>query len=75
MVKNAQKKALIQTLVTKKIPFRLFNLKRIDESVLGSLFSYFILETIFVGKLLKINPYDQPAVEQVKKHTKKLLIK
>ena len=74
-VKNAQKKALIQTLVTKKIPFRLFNIKRIDESVLGSLFSYFILETILVGKLLKINPYDQPAVEQVKKHTKKLLIK
>ena len=74
-VKNAQKKALIQTLVTKKIPFRLFNIKRIDESVLGSLFSYFILETILVGKLLKINPYDQPAVEQVKKYTKKLLIK
>ena len=74
-VKNAQKNALIQTLVTKKIPFRLFNIKRIDESVLGSLFSYFILETILVGKLLKINPTTNPAVEQVKKHTKKLLIK
>ncbi len=74
-VKNAQKNALIQTLVKKKIPFRQFNIKRIDESVLGSLFSYFILETILVGKLSKINPFDQPAVEQVKKHTKKLLVK
>ena len=47
--------------------------KEINEEVLGELFSYFILETIIVGKLLNINPFDQKAVEQVKDYTKKLL--
>ena len=41
--------------------------------VLGSLFSYFILETILIGKLNDINPFDQPAVEQIKNLTKKFL--
>ena len=40
---------------------------------MGELFSYFILEIIFVGKLSKINPFDQPSVEQVKKSTIKIL--
>jgi len=37
------------------------------------LFSYFILETVIVGKLANINPFDQPAVEEVKVYTKKIL--
>ena len=41
--------------------------------VSGKLFSYFIIETVILGKLLNINPYDQPAVEQVKLSTKKIL--
>ena len=53
--------------------FKEFKIKKIDEVVLGELFSYFILETIIIGKLNKINPYDQPAVEEVKVITKKLL--
>ena len=44
-----------------------------NEQVLGKLFSFFIIETVIIGKLLKINPYDQPAVEQVKIYTKQLL--
>ena len=31
----------------------------------------FILETILLGKALKINPFDQPAVELIKNETKK----
>ena len=38
-------------------------------------FCYSILETINKGKLAKIDPFNQPAVEQVKVLTKKLLIK
>ena len=41
---------------------------------LGKLFSYFILETIILGKLVNLNPFDQPAVELIKKETKKILI-
>ena len=72
-VKKAQKNALIKSFKRKKIPFREIRLKTNNEEVLGKLFSYFILETIIVGKLLNINPFDQPAVEQVKDFTKKIL--
>ena len=29
-------------------------------------FTYFVLETIFIAKLIKVNPFGQNAVEQVK---------
>ncbi len=72
-VKDAQKNALIKTLTKNKISFREFKIKQTNEQVLGILFSYFILETILIGKLSNINPFDQPSVEQVKTQTKKLL--
>ena len=72
-IKIAQKNALVKTLKKNKIPFREFKIKTINEEVLGRLFSYFILETIIVGKLIKVDPFNQPAVEQVKIFTKKLL--
>ena len=72
-VKIAQKKALIATLIKKKIPFREFRLKKINEMVLGQFFSYFIIETVFIGKLSKINPFNQPAVELVKNFTRQYL--
>ncbi len=72
-IKNAQRYALIKVLKKKQIPFREFKIKKNNEEVLGKLFSLFITETIIIGKLLNINPFDQPAVEQVKVYTKKLL--
>ena len=70
----AQKNATENVFRQKKIPFRSFEIKQRDEKTLGELFTFFILETILLGKLLKINPYDQPAVELIKKDIKKLLI-
>ena len=72
-VKIAQKNALIKVFKKNKIPFREFKITQINEEVLGKLFSYFILETVIIGKLTKINPFSQPAVEQVKFYTNKLL--
>ena len=72
-LKKAQKNALISSLKKNKIPFREFKIKSFDEKNLGELFSFFIYETIFVGKLSNINPFNQPAVEVVKKFTKQLL--
>ena len=72
-IKVAQKKALKKALIKNNIPFREFKIKAVNEEVLGELFSYFILETIIIGKLIKINPFDQPAIEQVKTYTKQLL--
>ena len=73
-IKLSQKKALIQALKNKKISFREFEINKSNESTLGELFGYFMLETIFLGKVLGIDPYNQPAVEEVKILTKKNLI-
>ena len=70
----AQKKATENVFNKKKIPFRSFEISRRDEKALGELFCFFILETILLGKLLGVNPFDQPAVELIKKETKKILI-
>ncbi len=58
----------------KNIPFRSFEIKERNEKTLGELFSFFILETILLAECLNLDPYDQPAVELVKKETKKLLV-
>ena len=63
---ESQRNALIKVLKKKKIPFREFKINKINEEVLGELFSYFMLETALIGKLSGINPFDQPAVEEVK---------
>jgi glucose-6-phosphate isomerase len=72
-VKIAQKNALIKSFKKYKIPFREFKIKQLNEQTLGELFSYYVLETAIVGKLIGVNPFNQPAVEQVKIYTKKLL--
>ena len=70
----AQKEATEVVFKKKNIPFRSFEIKKRDEKTLGELFCFFILETVLVAKALKINPYDQPAVELIKKETKKILL-
>ncbi len=70
----AQKKATENIFDKKNIPFRSFEIIKRDERTLGELFTFFILETILLAKALKINPFDQPAVELIKKETKKILI-
>ena len=70
----AQKKATENVFKKKNIPFRSFEINKRDEATLGELFCFFLLETILIGKSLNINPYDQPAVELIKKETKKILI-
>ena len=70
----SQKLATEKVFLNKKIPFRSFEIINRDENTLGELFCFFILETILIGRALKINPYDQPAVELIKKETKKILI-
>ena len=70
----AQKKATENVFNRKNIPFRSFEIVRRDEKALGELFCFFTLETILLGKLLGINPFDQPAVELIKKETNKILI-
>ena len=67
-----QKQATENIFDLKKIPFRSFEIKNRTEESLGELFSFFILETILLGRALKVNPFDQPSVELIKKETKKI---
>ncbi len=73
-IKHAQKNAFIEILKKNNIPFREFEIRNFNEDTLGELFSYFMLETAIIGKLTNIDPFNQPAVEQVKISTKKLLL-
>jgi len=69
----AQKQATENVFFRKKLPFRSFEIKKKKEETLGELFCFFILETILLGRALKINPFDQPSVELIKKETNKIL--
>ena len=70
---NAQCKATKSIFKKRKIPFRQFIFKKNDESELGTVFTFFVLETILLSNLMKVDPFNQPAVEQVKVETKKFL--
>ena len=70
---HSQKLATEKVFSKKNIPFRSFEIINRDEKTLGELFCFFILETIMLGRALKVNPYDQPSVELIKKETKKIL--
>ena len=72
---NAQCEATKNIFKKKRIPYRNFIFKKNDESELGTVFIFFILETILLARLMNVNPYDQPAVEQVKNETRKFLRK
>ena len=74
-IKDAQFIATQNIFKKKNIPFRTFNIKKRSEETLGELFVFFILETILLGKVLNVNPFDQPSVELIKNETKKILIK
>ena len=70
----AQRQATQKIFKKKKIPFRSFEIIKRNEESLGELFCFFILETILLGRALKVNLFDQPSVELIKKETKRILI-
>ena len=70
---NAQCNATKNIFKLKKIPFRQITFTKKNEDELGEIFTFFVLETILLSRLMNINPFDQPAVEQVKIETKRFL--
>jgi len=74
-IKIAQKKATQNVFKNKKIPFRSFDVLNRSEKSLGEIFTFFMLETILLGNVLKVNPFDQPSVELIKIETNKILKK
>jgi glucose-6-phosphate isomerase len=50
------------------LPFEKYEMPEINERELGKFMAYMMAATIELAKLLGVNPYDQPAVEEYKKH-------
>ena len=71
---NIQAKATKNVFKSKKIPFREFTFTKNDEREFGDIILFFILETILLARMMKIDPFNQPAVEKVKAETKKILL-
>jgi glucose-6-phosphate isomerase len=63
---DAEQRATADTLARNGRPVRSFNLPALDERTLGALFMHFMLETIIAGRMLGVDPFDQPAVEEGK---------
>jgi glucose-6-phosphate isomerase len=74
-VLDAQAHAIEEALVKAGRPVRTFDLDILDERTAGALLMHFMLETILAGRLLGIDPFDQPAVELAKALTKERLAK
>jgi len=56
-----------------KRPFIEITLPDKSEYSVGQLLQLKMMETIFLGKLLDVNPFDQPNVESYKRETRKIL--
>ncbi len=73
LIINAQCKATKNIFKLKKIPFREITFKKKNEEELGAIFTFFVLETIILSRLMHVNPFNQPAVEEIKIETKRIL--
>ena len=46
---------------------------RLDEAALGALFMHFMIETIVAARLMGVDPFGQPAVEDGKRRAREVL--
>ncbi len=69
----AEQKATIDTLTNNQCPTRVIQLETLNEEVMGGLMMHYIIETLAMAYLLKVNPFDQPAVEESKVLTRAYL--
>ena len=70
---QAEQMATLETFNINNFKFREINLNLINEKNIGSLMTGCIIETIASCVYFEVDPFNQPAVEQGKKLTKKYL--
>lgn len=70
---NIEYRATEQALRKAGVPSLTLQLSHLDANCLGQLFYFAEIETVVAGELFNINPFDQPAVEHIKRYTKALL--
>jgi glucose-6-phosphate isomerase len=69
----AEANATAATLAKNGRPTRTMRIARLDERVMGALLMHFMLETIIAADLLRVDAFDQPAVEEGKVLTRQYL--
>jgi glucose-6-phosphate isomerase len=69
----AQGRATAETLARNGCPVRTLHVDRLDEESMGELLMHFMLETIVAARLMGVDPFDQPAVEEGKVLAKRYL--
>ncbi len=72
-VVEAQAHAVPEALAKAGRPVRTFDIPALDARAMGQVLMHFMIETILAGRLLGIDPFDQPAVELAKTLTKERL--
>ena len=72
---HAEQQATLNTFISSKLPIREIFCSNINEYTIGQLLAFNILEVISICTLIKVNPFNQPAVEKGKKLTKQYLSK
>lgn len=70
---KAEQNATVATLIRQECPTRTITLQQLNERSLGALFIHYMLETMITAKLLEIDAFDQPAVEEGKILTREYL--
>ena len=70
---SAEARATADTLAKNGCPVRTIAIPKLDEESLGELLMHFMLETIVAARLLGVDAFDQPAVEEGKVLAKKYL--
>ena len=66
-VNNILYNSVYSTFMKHRLPFRSITLHQINEYDIGAIMMHAILETTLTAKLFNICPFDQPAVEKIKK--------
>ncbi len=72
-VVQAQAHAVPEALGRAGRPVRVIDIPKLDEEHMGTVLMHFMIETILAGRLLQIDPFDQPAVELAKILTRERL--
>jgi glucose-6-phosphate isomerase len=72
-IMNAIVRGTKEACQAKKIPYMSIVLEDISPYELGAFMQFAMLETMYLGRLLGVNPFDQPDVEAYKTITKTIL--
>lgn len=71
---EAEYEATAQSLINAGCPIRKFHVESLSEKSLGALLAHFMIEVILLGDRFGLNPFDQPAVQEGKALTRRLLL-